>query len=73
MADTFAQAQDDMETCDGVAPMGGNDCAATLTIDCRGNARTLVPNGTCVTMKVDGTDGMERKGSLAPLEGDIPA
>ena len=69
-------AADDKEKCYGVAKAGKNDCAAgpgtscagTSTIDYQGNAWTLVPKGTCVTMELP--DG--RKGSLEPLDRDLP-
>ncbi|CUH81185.1 putative integral membrane protein [Tritonibacter multivorans] len=70
------------EKCYGVSVAGGNDCAAgpgttcagTSTVDYQGNAWTLVPAGTCETMDVPAmADGTERKGSLAPLERDLPA
>ena len=70
------------EKCYGVSVAGGNDCAAgpgttcagTSTVDYQGNAWTLVPAGTCETMDVPAmADGTERKGSLKPLERDLPA
>jgi uncharacterized membrane protein len=68
-----AQAQ---EKCFGVALAGKNDCAAgpgttcagSSKVDYQGNAWTLVPAGTCVTMEKDGG----RMGSLEPLERDLP-
>ncbi len=65
------------EKCYGVSLAGQNDCAAgpgtscagTSTVDYQGNAWTLVPEGTCLTMDVEG----DRKGSLEPLERDLPA
>ena len=65
------------EKCYGVSLAGQNDCAAgegtscagTSTVDYQGNAWTLVPEGTCVTM--DLPDG--RSGSLEPLDRDLPA
>jgi uncharacterized membrane protein len=64
------------EKCYGVSLKGQNDCAAgpgttcagTSTVDYQGNAWTLVPKGTCVTMELP--DG--RKGSLTALERDLP-
>ena len=64
------------EKCYGVSLKGKNDCkagagtscAGTSTIDYQGNAWTLVPKGTCVTM--DLPDG--RKESLTALERDLP-
>ena len=55
-----AQAQGaDKEKCYGVSLAGKNDCAAgpgttcagTSKVDYQGNAWTLVPKGTCTTMK----------------------
>ena len=65
------------EKCYGVSLAGDNDCAAgpgttcagTSTVDYQGNAWTSVPNGTCLTMDVPGG----RKGSLEPLDRDLPA
>ncbi len=72
-----AQAQDkDQEKCYGVSLAGKNDCAAgpgttcagTSKVDYQGNAWTLVKTGTCVTMALPS----DRKGSLTPLDRDIP-
>lgn len=77
---TAAVAQEN-EKCFGISLAGQNDCAAgegttcagTSTVDFQGNAWKLVPTGTCVTMeKAAGEDGMARKGSLEPLERDLP-
>ncbi len=65
------------EKCYGVSLAGQNDCAAgegtscagTSTVDYQGNAWTLVPEGTCMTM--DLPDG--RNGALEPLDRDLPA
>ena len=65
------------EKCFGVSLAGENDCAAgpgttcagTSTIDYQGNAWTLVPEGTCVSMDLPG----DRKGSLEELDRDLPA
>lgn len=65
------------EKCYGVSLAGKNDCAAgpgttcagTSTVDYQGNAWTLVPKGTCVTMELPG----DRKGSLSELDRDLPA
>ncbi len=62
--------------CYGVSKAGKNDCAAgpgtscagSSTVDYQGNAWTLVPKGTCTTMKLPG----DRKGSLEPLKRDLP-
>ena len=70
-----AQAQA-KEKCFGVSLAGKNDCAAgpvttcagTSTVDYQGNAWTLVPKGTCVSMELPG----DRKGSLTELSRDLP-
>lgn len=70
-------AQAAKEKCYGISLAGKNDCAAgpgttcagTSTIDYQGNAWTAVEAGTCEDIVVDDT----RKGSLAPLERDLPA
>ncbi len=62
--------------CYGVSKAGKNDCAAgagttcagTSKVDYQGNAWTLVPKGTCESMKLPG----DRKGSLKPLDRDNP-
>ncbi|MEO0957603.1 MAG: DUF2282 domain-containing protein [Pseudomonadota bacterium] len=74
------------EKCYGISLAGKNDCAAgkgttcagTSTVDYQGNAWTLVPAGDCLKYGVDEqTAGFElpgeRKGSLEPLERDLPA
>jgi uncharacterized membrane protein len=72
-----AMAQDaSKEKCFGVALKGKNDCAAgagttcagTSKVDYQGNAWSLVPKGSCMTMDVPGG----RKGSLQPLSRDVP-
>ena len=63
--------------CYGVSLAGKNDCKAgagttckgTSTVDYQGNAWTLVPEGKCETAELPG----DRKGSLEPLERDLPA
>ncbi len=65
------------EKCYGVSLAGKNDCAAgpgttcagTSTVDYQGNAWTLVPKGTCLTMDVPG----DRNGSLEALDRDLPS
>jgi len=65
------------EKCYGVSLAGKNDCAAgagttcagTSKVDYQGNAFTLVPKGTCVSMQLPG----DRKGSLIELKRDIPS
>ena len=74
-----AQAQE-MDKCFGVALAGENDCAAgpgttcagTSKVDYQGNAWSLVPAGTCVTMELP-ADGMgkARMGSLEALDRDM--
>ncbi|EEE47871.1 BufA1 family periplasmic bufferin-type metallophore [Roseibium alexandrii] len=64
------------EKCYGVSLKGQNDCkagpgttcAGSSTVDYQGNAWTLVPKGTCVSMELP--DG--RKGSLTELPRDLP-
>ena len=73
---TTVHAQE-TEKCYGVSLAGENDCAAgpgttcagTSTVDYQGNAWTMVPKGTCLTM--DLPDG--REGSLEELDRDLPA
>jgi len=70
------------EKCFGVSLAGENGCAAgpgtscagTSTVDYQGNAWTLVPAGTCLTMELPAMeDGTARMGSLEALERDLPA
>jgi uncharacterized membrane protein len=64
------------EKCFGVSLAGKNDCAAgpgttcagTSKVDYQGNAWTLVPKGTCVSMPLPGG----RKGSLEAMTRDVP-
>ncbi|MBX3524040.1 MAG: DUF2282 domain-containing protein [Xanthobacteraceae bacterium] len=72
-----AKAQDaSKEKCFGVALKGKNDCkagggttcAGTSKVDYQGNAWSLVPKGTCVSMMLPGN----RKGSLKELMRDVP-
>lgn len=74
---TPAPAQDtSKEKCFGVSLAGKNDCAAgpgttcagTSKVDYQGNAWTLVPKGTCVSMPIPGG----RKGSLEAMTRDVP-
>jgi len=75
MGATNASAEEKVE-CYGVSKAGKNDCkagkgttcAGTSKVDYQGNAWTLVPKGTCTTMKLPGG----RKGSLTPLKRDLP-
>jgi uncharacterized membrane protein len=78
---TVATAEGEMEKCFGVAAAGQNDCAAgegttcagTSKVDYQGNAWSLVPAGTCLTMDVPAAaDGSARLGSLEALERDMP-
>lgn len=72
---TSAAAAENVK-CFGVSLAGENDCAAgpgttcagTSTVDYQGNAWTLVPKGTCVSMNLPGG----RHGSLEPLDRDLP-
>lgn len=77
-----AQEEAEMEKCFGVALAGENDCAAgpgttcagTSVVDYQGNAWSLVPAGTCMTMELPATaDGTARMGSLEALDRDLPA
>ena len=69
-------AAGDKEKCFGVSLAGKNDCAAgpgttcagTSSVDYQGNAWTLVPKGSCLTMELPG----DRKGSLEALDRDLP-
>ena len=69
-------AAGESEKCYGVAKASENDCAAgkgtscagTSKIDYQGNSWKLVPKGTCLTIELP--DG--RKGSLEPLDRDLP-
>ena len=78
---TSATAQS-KEKCYGVSLAGENDCAAgpgttcagTSTVDYQGNAWTLVASGTCADIDLPAlADGTARKGSLEPLDRDLPA
>ncbi len=68
------------EECYGISLAGENDCAAgpgttcaaTSTVDYQGNAWTLVDKGTCESISITTADGREIKGSLKPLERDLP-
>jgi len=69
-------AAQEKEKCYGVSLKGKNDCkagagttcAGTSTIDYQGNAFSLVPKGTCTTMKLPGG----RTGSMSELKRDLP-
>jgi uncharacterized membrane protein len=78
---TAAVAQEN-EKCFGVSLAGQNDCAAgegttcagTSKVDYQGNAWTLVPAGTCLTMELPAAeDGTARMGALEALERDLPS
>ena len=69
------------EKCFGVSMAGQNNCAAgpgttcagSSTVDYRGNAWTLVDEGTCMSIELPAMDdGTMRKGSLEALERDLP-
>lgn len=65
----------DKEKCYGVAMAGKNDCAATGSNSCAGQAKMdydakswkYVAKGTCASMEVTLKDGMKRKGTLTPM------
>lgn len=58
----------------GCAAGPGTSCAGTSKVDFQGNAWKLVAEGTCASMELPaGADGMARKGSLEPLDRDIPS
>ncbi|MEM5519711.1 DUF2282 domain-containing protein [Sulfitobacter sp. AS59] len=70
------------EKCYGVALAGANDCAAgpgttcagSSVTDYQGNSWKLVDAGTCEAMELpEMADGSARKGSLEPLDRDLPA
>ncbi len=70
------------EKCYGVSLAGKNDCGAgagttcagTSTVDYQGNAWSLVEAGTCMDIELPAAeDGTMRKGSLEPLDRDLPA
>ena len=82
-APAWAQAK---EKCYGISLAGQNDCAAgpgttcagTSTVDYQGNAWTLVPAGECAKYGVEEETAAfelpgDRKGSLEPLERDLPS
>jgi len=82
-APAHAQAK---ENCYGVSLAGENDCAAgpgttcagTSKVDYQGNAWTLVPAGDCEKYGVEEQQAQfelpgDRKGSLEPLERDVPS
>jgi len=73
------------EKCYGISLAGKNDCAAgpgttcagTSSVNYQGNAWTLVPAGDCVKYGVEESTAQfelpgDRKGSLAPLQRDLP-
>ncbi|MBE1294923.1 MAG: DUF2282 domain-containing protein [Rhodobacteraceae bacterium] len=81
-ATTRPAAAQSKEKCYGVSLAGKNDCAAgpgttcagSSVVDYQGNAWTLVDAGTCLDIELPAmADGTERKGSLDPLERDLPA
>lgn len=70
-----AQTANDKEKCFGVSMAGKNDCAATGSNSCAGQAKMdydakawkYVAKGSCTGMEVTLKDGMKRKGTLAPM------
>ena len=73
------------EKCYGISLAGLNHCAAgpgttcagTSTVDYQGDAFTLVPAGECLKYGVEEDQAKfelpgDRKGSLEPLERDLP-
>ena len=77
-----ADAQRKKERCYGVSKAGKNDCAAgpgttcagTSKVDYQGDAWKYVKKGKCAKIKLPAqADGMKRKGSLEPLDRDLPA
>jgi uncharacterized membrane protein len=81
-ATTMPAAAQSKEKCYGVSLAGQNDCAAgpgttcagSSVVDYQGNAWTLVDAGSCLDIELPAmADGTERKGSLDPLERDLPA
>ncbi|WPZ37212.1 DUF2282 domain-containing protein (plasmid) [Thalassobaculum sp. OXR-137] len=78
-------AQGAKEKCYGISLAGQNDCAAgpgttcagTSSVDYQGNAWKLVPAGACVKYGVEEEKAEfvlpgDRKGSLDPIERDLP-
>jgi len=71
-----AAADDAKEKCFGIALAGQNDCAAAGANSCAGTSKVdydkaawkLVPKGSCETTMIKLPDGMERAGSLMPIE-----
>ncbi|ANP35610.1 MULTISPECIES: DUF2282 domain-containing protein [Rhodobacterales] len=81
-ATTMPAAAQSKEKCYGISLAGQNDCAAgpgttcagSSVVDYQGNAWTLVDAGTCAEIELpEMADGTARKGSLEPLERDLPA
>lgn len=79
---TSAQLKASKEKCYGVSLAGengcgagaGTSCAGTSTVDYQGNAWKLVEAGTCEKIELPAmADGTPRKGSLEPLERDLPS
>jgi uncharacterized membrane protein len=68
------------ERCYGVAPAGQNDgiddeeAPGSSTVDFQGNAWVWVEDGTCLrTTRAPQPDGTPRRGSIEPLERDLPS
>ena len=81
-AQTAPAAAQAKEKCYGVSRAGQNDCAAgpgttcagSSRVDYQGNAWTLVDAGTCTQISLPAmANGTERKGSLQPLNRDLPS
>jgi uncharacterized membrane protein len=68
------------ERCYGIARAGendgiaGQDAPGTSTVDFQGNAWVWVEDGTCLrTTRPPQPDGTPRRGSIEPLERDLPS
>ena len=79
---TSAVAGSDTVKCYGIALAGQNDCAAgpgttcagTSTLDYQGNSWKAVSKEECENAELPAmADGSARRGSLEPLERDLPA
>ncbi len=81
-----AAADQSKVKCYGVALAGQNDCkagpgttcAGTSKVDYQGNSFKLLPAGSCLKYGVEETDAKfelpgDRKGSLEPLDRDLPS
>ncbi len=68
------------ERCYGIAPAGENDgingeaAPGTSAVDYQGNAWVWVEDGTCARItRPPQPDGTPRRGSIEPLERDLPS